>query len=191
MSALKKVFLTFDDGPSVPSTPRILDILKEFNVKASFFVCGKNAEKFPEITERIAKEGHTIGNHTFSHSFILTLSGLLIKEIEKTNDVIKKITGIETKFFRPPWGFLTPWLKKYLDKKNFKILFWDINSFDWTGLSYKIIEKRILKNVKSNSIILFHDGNGGKFFCNRLNTISLLPTLIKNLRESGYTLEKL
>jgi peptidoglycan/xylan/chitin deacetylase (PgdA/CDA1 family) len=182
-----KIFLTFDDGPS-PFTLQILEILKEFNVKATFFVCGKCVENYPEIAKRIVKEGHEIGNHTFSHSFFLSLSGLLKKEIEKTEEIIYKVTNVKTKLFRPPWGILQPWLKNFLQEKGHKIVLWDVNSYDWFQIPAKFIERRVLKRVKENSILLFHDGCHGKN-CSRLQTVIALLSIIEELKKRNYNFE--
>lgn len=187
----QKIFITFDDGPNEPYTSQILDILKEFGAKASFFVCGKNVEYFPEITKRIVEEGHTIGNHTLSHSFLLTTFGFLKKEIEKTEEIILKVTKVKTKFFRPPWGILNPQLKKYLKEKNYKVVFWDINTYDWLRPSIKFIERRIFKKIKPNSIILFHDGGGSKIRVDRSKTVEILSLMIEKLNKEGYKLTSL
>lgn len=147
-----KIFLTFDDGPN-EYTLKILEILKNFDAKATFFVCGKNLEKFPEIAKKIIKDGEEIGNHTYSHSINFLFPWNFKKEIEKTEKIIQKITEVKTRFFRPPWGVLTPWLKNYLLKNGYKIILWDIDSGDWKGkISDKIFEK-----IKPYSILLFHD----------------------------------
>jgi peptidoglycan/xylan/chitin deacetylase (PgdA/CDA1 family) len=182
-----KICLTFDDGPS-PFTLQILDVLKKFNVKATFFVCGKCIENYPEIAKRIVKEGHKIGNHTFSHSFFLSLSGLLKEEIEKTEEIIYKVTNVKTKLFRPPWGILRPWLKKFLKEKGYKIILWDVNSYDWLQIPAKLIEKMVLKKVKENSILLFHDGCHGKK-CSRSQTVIAISSIIKELKKRNCSFE--
>lgn len=145
-----KIRLTFDDGPN-EHTLKILKTLKEFNVKATFFVVGKNCQKFPEILKEIAKEGHSIGNHSFSHSIKFFFD--FKKEIKKTNQIIKKITNIETKIFRPPFGLLPFWIKKYLLKRNYQIVLWDIDTKDWQGK----VNLEIFRKIKPSSILLFHD----------------------------------
>jgi peptidoglycan/xylan/chitin deacetylase (PgdA/CDA1 family) len=169
----KKIFLTFDDGPN-EYTLKILEILKKLNVKATFFVCGKNCQKYPEILRKILNEGHSIGNHSFSHSMKFFFNSK--KEIERTNEIIKEITGIETKIFRPPWGILTPWLKKYLLENGYKTVFWDVDSGDWKG---KISEK-IFEKIKPNSIILFHD---------TLQTSLFLSKILENLKRENFVFQ--
>lgn len=190
-SLLKNIFLTFDDGPNEPYTTQILDILKGFQVKASFFVCGKNVERYPQVTKRIVEEGHAIGNHTYSHSRILNFFGFLAKEVERTNEIIQKITGVRTNFFRPPWGFITPWFKKNLKANKYKIILWDISANDWKKTSARNIEEKILKRVKPNSIILLHDGRETHSLCDRSQTILALPSLIKKIKERGYVFREL
>jgi len=167
-----KIFLTFDDGPN-EHTLKILEILKNFDARATFFVCGKNCQKFPEITKKIIKDGHIIGNHTYSHSINFLFPWNFKKEIGKTTQIINEITGKETIFFRPPWGILTPWLKRYLLENNYKIILWDIDSKDWKG---KISDK-IFQKIKPNSILLFHD---------TLQTSLFLSKILVTLKKEGY-----
>jgi peptidoglycan/xylan/chitin deacetylase (PgdA/CDA1 family) len=189
--AVKNVFLTFDDGPNEPYTSQILNILKKFHVKASFFVCGKNVERYPQVANNIVKEGHLIANHTYSHSRFLAYTGLLPKEIEKTKKIIQEITNKNSKFFRPPWGIVTPWLKKYLKNHDYKLVLYDIEAYDWRKTSAAMIVKKVLEKVRLNSIILLHDGRGTYFNSNRLQTVNALPYIIKKLTEEGYKFERI
>jgi len=177
----KEVFLTFDDGPN-EYTLKILEGLKKFDARATFFVCGKNLEKFPEIAKKIINDGQRIGNHTFSHSINFLFPQNFQKEIERTSKMIEKITGYKRKIFRPPWGILTPGLKKCLLENNYQTILWDIDSGDWRKYSAKTIAKRVLKKIKSNSILLFHD-------C--LQTSLVLPQILNELKEKGYNFKKL
>jgi peptidoglycan/xylan/chitin deacetylase (PgdA/CDA1 family) len=167
-----KIFLTFDDGPN-EYTLKILEILKNFDAKATFFVCGKNLEKFPEIAKKIIKDGHIIGNHTYSHSINFLFPWNFKKEIGKTTQIIQKITGKRTEIFRPPFGFLTPWLKSELLKNDYKIILWDIDSKDWKGS----FDEKVFKKIKPNSIILFHD---------TLQTSLSLSKILATLKKEGY-----
>jgi len=176
----KEIFLTFDDGPN-EYTLKILEILKNFDAEATFFVCGKNLEKFPEITKKIIKDGHIIGNHTYSHSINFLFPWNFKKEIGKTTQIIQKITGKRTEIFRPPFGFSTKGLKSYLLENDYKIILWDIDSKDWKKCPANLIEEEIFKKIKSNSIILFHD-------C--LQTSLILPKILENLKKEGYVFKK-
>ena len=185
----KRIFLTFDDGPNEPYTSQILDVLKKFQATASFFVCGENVEYYPSVAKRIVREGHVIGSHSYSHSRLLTYMGLLSEEIEKTQRVIQKITGIETFFFRPPWGISTPWIKRYLKDHGFKLILWDIDSPDWKKSSVSDIIQNVMGKSKPNSVVLFHDGKKTNHQSDRSDTLNALPHIIEKLRADGYVFE--
>ncbi len=187
--AVKRVFLTFDDGPSKIYTSDILDILKKAQIKASFFICGKNLERYPEIGKRIAKEGHLMGNHTYSHSYFRALSGFLGKELIKTNDSIERITGVKTNSFRPPWGKTTPWLKKKLKGYGLKMVMWDIDAEDWKQPKARIIARDILNKIFSGAVILLHDGSGTHLKFSRRETVLSLPLIIRHLQKNDYQFE--
>lgn len=181
---LQKVFLSFDDGPNEPYTSQILDTLKAESVRASFFVCGKNVRRFPEVTKRIVADGHAIGNHSHSHSFFLTLLGLLKKETLETNQIIESVTGVRPTLFRPPWGLATPWLKSQIPEMQ--IVRWDIDSRDWRRPGVEKIVKRVTKNIRPGAIVLLHDGQKTKGG-DRSQTVTALPLLIRALKDKGYT----
>jgi len=172
---MKKIFITFDDGPN-EFTLKNLETLKSFGAQATFFVCGKNCLKFPQILIKILKEGHSIGNHSFSHSIKSFFN--FKNEIEKTNQIIKKIAKVNTKLFRPPYGILPPWLKCYLLKNGYKIILWDLDSKDWKGK----ISNKIFGNIPSNSILLFHD---------RPLTSLVLPKILENFQRKGFVFQKI
>lgn len=183
------IFLTFDDGPNEPYTSQILDVLKAYEAKATFFVCGMGVERFPQIARRILDEGHSIGNHAYSHSMLLTITGLLGKEIEKTGELIQKTTGVKTRLFRPPWGVATPWLKRYLKAHHYQTILWDINSYDWSGMPASSIEGIVLKKAHPGAVILLHDGKNSKQRHDRSQTVQALPPIIKALKQRGFCLK--
>ncbi len=188
---MASIFLTFDDGPNEPFTSQILDFLKEFGAKASFFVCGKCVERYPEIAKRIVQEGHAIGNHTYSHSKARSLSGFWGSEIEKTTEIIEKVTAIQTKLFRPPWGFMTPLLKKYIDTYGYKTVLWNVEAHDWEQPPAKVIAERVVQKVNANSVVLLHDGYNARAYADRSQTVAALPIILSNLTLKGYTFHAL
>ena len=188
-AGVNDIFLTFDDGPNEPYTSQILDVLKEHQAMATFFVCGKGVERFPQITRRILDEGHSLGNHAYSHSMLRTITGLLGKEIEKTSELILKTTGAKTHLFRPPWGVATPWLKRYLKANKYQTVLWDINSYDWTEIPASSIEGIVLKKARPGAVILLHDGKNSKHHHDRSQTVQALPAIIKALRQKGFYLK--
>jgi peptidoglycan/xylan/chitin deacetylase (PgdA/CDA1 family) len=155
----KAIALTFDDGPEPGTTPRILDVLKEKNVKATFFVIGKKALKHPELLRRIVDEGHIIGNHTFSHSYFLGFfsKSKLTQDIEKCNEAIAGATGKSPLFFRPPFGVTNPIYATVLKELHLHSIGWSLRSLDTCAENkYQIINKIIAK-LNIRDIVLLHD----------------------------------
>jgi len=185
----KVIALTFDDGPSPVWTPKILDELKKAGVKATFFMLGKNVEKYPEIARRVAEEGHEIGNHTYDHHvLIFSSTGHFASEIKDAEKAIKNATGQTTKYFRPPKAWLTSKEKQKIKAMGYKIILWTLNSKDWVTFDDKYIIKYILRHIKPGDIILFHD-SGGAFTTeggDRHETVRTIPILVEKLREKGY-----
>lgn len=150
-----RIALTFDDGPHPVYTPKLLDGLKERNVKATFFVVGKNIEGREDIIKRMDEEGHLIGNHTYDH---VKITGLLEEEacaqITKTSELVKEITGKNTEFVRPPFG---AWDKKLECGFEMFPVLWSIDPLDWTTKNVDAVVQKVLSRAEENSIILLHD----------------------------------
>lgn len=151
----KRVALTFDDGPSPRYTEKLLDGLKERDVKASFFIIGENVEGNEDILKRMAQEGHIIGNHTFSHVQLSTVSyDVGLKEIEETNNAIFNACGVMPKYIRPPYG---SWNDRMTMDVNMTEVLWNVDPLDWQVSDSSLVTKRVLKCVDDGSIILLHD----------------------------------
>ncbi len=148
-----KIALTFDDGPSI-YTEELLDGLKQRGVKATFFVIGKCAEVYPEIVEREAKEGHIVGNHTYNHVEITKLSVEDAREeIEKTNEILEKLTHKRSEYVRPPFGV---WEEELEDLQMMSVM-WTIDTLDWTTENTDEIVNKVVTQAEENDIILMHD----------------------------------
>lgn len=148
----KIIYLTFDDGPVPEVTPKVLDILKRHNAKATFFCVGDNIRKYPELYKRLLDEGHNVGNHTMHH-----LQGLKTSFSDYMKDVEQSAELCSSNLFRPPYGRISKRQKQELLKQNFRLIFWSVISFDY---SKKISQEKCLKNslkLHSGDIILFHD----------------------------------
>ncbi len=158
----KSIYLTFDDGPIPEVTPWVLDELKKYNAKATFFCIGENVQKHPEIFQRILSEGHSVGNHTFNHlNGWKTATSEYIENVDKAEAQMgnnSKFKIQDSRLFRPPYGKITSKQAKILQRKGFKIVMWDIISYDYdANTSPEKCLQNVLKNIKPGSIVVFHD----------------------------------
>ena len=185
----KVVALTFDDGPSPIWTPQILDALKAAQVKATFFMLGEHVQEYPKIASRVAAEGHEIGNHTYDHHGLFYYTPEeLSREVNAAEKVILAVTGVKTKYFRPPKAWITSKEKKQLNNMGYQTVLWSLNSKDWVTFDDRYMIKYILHHVQPGDIILFHD-SGGVFKPeggNRKETVKTIPRLVQSLKERGY-----
>ena len=184
LSSQKKVVaLTFDDGPSPNITPQVLDILKKNNIKATFFLIGRNLKQFPKIGQQIVADGHTVGNHTWHHWRHLMMDFTAAHEIEDTAALIYEVTGVKTSLFRPPNGFLNNGLADYALKQKEAVVLWSVDSGDWRGSRASVdgLVNRVVEGVKPGGIVLMHDGGG-----DRSRTVQALPKIIEELTRRGY-----
>jgi peptidoglycan-N-acetylglucosamine deacetylase len=178
------VALTFDDGPDPIDTPRLLDILREKNVKATFFVVGKRADRYPEIVRRAWDEGHLIANHTWSHPnlFCFLTPWRLRAEIERGTESIYRSCGFRTSYFRSPVGLRHPLLSLYLKRMKLEFISWRVRSYDTIIGSSLTLGRRILKRVAGGDIILLHDRlpSGADVM------LEALPGIIDELSKRGF-----
>lgn len=185
-----EVMLTFDDGPSVPYTAEILDILRASGVKATFFLCGASAERYPELVRRIRDEGHEIGNHTWSHPYLYLASReSMASEIDRTQDILEKITGKRPVWFRPPFGVRGFPLPGLLRERGMKMMLWSDRGHDG-DLNAAGISELTLAQLHPGAIVLLHDGFEAKApeLVDRAATVSALPRIIAGVRRAGYRL---
>ena len=172
----KKIWITFDDGPDEKATPYLINVLEKFDIKATFFIIGNQAKKYPELVKLIINNGHKIGNHSFSH-----LNGFSTNNNKYFEDVEQAKKYIDSDIFRPPFGKITPFQIKNL-KKDFKIIMWDIMSWDFKENIYpNKIYKNVIDNVENGSIILFH--NNLKSYNNLKNSLEII---LEKLKDKGY-----
>lgn len=182
------VAMTFDDGPSPLTTPRLLDILAERHIKATFFIVGENAAQYPKIVKRIIAEGHEIGNHSWSHPNLALLSDDKVRsELQRTDDAIFQAAGVHPKLMRPPYGSLSSlrgqarWINREF---GYKIILWDVDPLDWKYRNSTHVESEILNGDKSQrgahpgAIILSHDI--------RATTVDAMPSTLDQLIAKGF-----
>lgn len=177
-----EIAITFDDGPHPKETPKILDILKKYDVKATFFVVGKHIKWYPDSVIRASQEGHEIGNHTFTHPDISTLSEEQIKtEIKNCEDIIIQKTNKKPVLFRPPFGnYNRECLEKLSNDLGYTVVLWSgVDVRDWQNPSPNKIAYEIINNIKSGDIILLHDYGTE-------NTVKALEIILPELKQKGY-----
>ncbi|CAB3389424.1 polysaccharide deacetylase family protein [Kyrpidia spormannii] len=185
-ATVRQAALTFDDGPDVTYTTRILDILRREGIHATFFIVGQRAQAHPEMVRRIVAEGHVVGNHSWDHPNFTKLSIAEIRsELIRTNDLLRSLVGYTPDLFRPPYGELTPALVQTIGSMGFKIIDWSVDTRDWAGTPVPTIMNYVRKEITPGGIILEHCAGGRG---ERLdNTVEALPRIISYLRNQGYS----
>lgn len=155
----RQVALTFDDGPHPERTPIILELLRRYNAKATFFCIGNRIAKHPAIVRQILAEGHTIGNHTLTHAnhFGFMSADRVASEIAETDRIMQQITGKKMLFFRPPFGITNPFIKKALQRTGHVTIGWSNRSFDTVLRPEGAVVQRIVRRLKPGDIVLLHD----------------------------------
>ena len=173
------IAITFDDGPHPVYTPKVLRLLTEYNAKATFFCIGKNIEAYPELFNQIINHGHTVGNHTYSHSngFGFFSTKKVEEELRRTNAIAEKVSGKRLKMYRPAFGVTNPNIKKALQVLRLTPIGWSKRSFDTTQLSEKKLVARVTHNLKKGDIILLHDTSD--------KTIAVLERLLLFLKSKN------
>jgi peptidoglycan/xylan/chitin deacetylase (PgdA/CDA1 family) len=175
-----QIAISFDDGPLPQYTPSILATLEREKVPACFFCIGKNIKVNPELTKEIVKQGHIIGNHSFSHDVMFDLysSSRMQRELEETNELIFKATGKSVRFFRPPYGVTNPNLAGAIKKTGMTTIGWNIRSLDTVAKDENILLEKLWKQVRPGAIVLFHD--------TMAITDRILCRFITGVKEKGF-----
>jgi len=184
-----RIALTFDDGPNEPYTSRVLSILERYKIKATFFVIGQNARRYPEVCRRIVAAGNVIGNHSYHHykSLCLRWGKAVARDIELAHQAIYECTGFEPKLFRPPHGFRTPWLMRTVHHLGYTVVTWDNMTGDWkANKSGEEIGQTIVQRAKPGSVIVLHDGRNSRPSYDRSQMLQALPFVIETLEERGF-----
>jgi len=174
--------LTFDDGPSPQWTPRVLDILRQFGVKATFCTVGYNQRRYPDLVRRTAAEGHTLCNHTVDHAYLDNRPlDQVTPEIVDNAENLRTITGKDVQFFRAPGGRLSPAVIQVAERHGERVLGWNVDPQDTRRPPPDVLCQRILGAVRPGSIVILHDGGG-----DRSNTVAALPAVLLLLVAQGY-----
>jgi peptidoglycan/xylan/chitin deacetylase (PgdA/CDA1 family) len=183
----RKLALTFDDGPNDPHTLCLLEVLAKHNVQATFFLIGRYVQQRPDIVRELAKAGHVVGNHTFSHPLLIFQSAVRVKkEISQCEHILSDAAGKHSNLFRPPFGGRRPGVFRIVRKLGLEPVMWNITSYDWSATSVKQIERKVTKQVRGGDVILLHDGGHLTFGADRSRTVTATDRLITRYKAEGY-----
>jgi peptidoglycan/xylan/chitin deacetylase (PgdA/CDA1 family) len=181
----KKVYLTFDDGPHPTATPYVLEQLRAFNAKATFFCLGKNVAQYPELYKRILMAGHATGNHTYNH-----LNGWKTPDKQYFEDILSARKLIDSNLFRPPYGRITRWQLSQLEERpalQMRAVMWTILSGDFdTSISSERCLENVIRPLMTGAIIVFHDSEKAL-----PHVTATLPKVLSYLEGNGYMMEKI
>jgi peptidoglycan/xylan/chitin deacetylase (PgdA/CDA1 family) len=190
-----RIAFTFDDGPDPAFTPQVLDVLREFGAKATFFVVGRCADAHPELLERTAREGHLIGSHTYSHanSFHFWSARRMAADIARGIATVERVVGTRPRYFRPPQGLRVPPLREALASLGAPVscVTWTVRGLDTVTRSAAAIAARVERGLGPGAIVTLHDGSSLGGYRDRTATIEALRTVLRSCRERGLTCVRL
>jgi len=182
----KKLALTFDDGPNDPYTLRLLDLLAKRDVQATFFLIGRYAKQRPDIVREIARRGHVIGNHTFTHPRLIFLSAARVRqEIVQCREAITEAVGEHSNLFRPPWGGRRPGTFRLVRQLGLEPIMWNVTGYDWNAPSVEYIEQKVASKIRGGNVVLLHDGGHAAFGADRSKTVEAVDRLLTRYKSEG------
>lgn len=179
-AARNEIALTIDDGPDPMVTPQVLDMLDQYQVRATFFCVGEKAARYPDLCREIVRRGHAVENHTQYHRHTFALMGMrgFTRELEAAQRTLSTLTGVEPRFFRAPAGLRNPLLHTVLDRLGLQLTSWSVRGFDTRHTNPVRIKNRLLKKLHAGAIVLMHDGNAARTAQGVPMIIEILPALL-------------
>ncbi len=184
----REISITFDDGPNPHATPRILDALREQNVKATFFVLGRHADQWPHLVKRMADEGHQLGNHGWYHRKLHRRTPSYVRDdLTRGTESIERASGVRPRHFRAPHGFRNPWVTPIARSLGQRTVGWSLGVWDSAKPGADEIVRRSMEGLVAGSILLLHDGDGYDPDGDRMQTAEALPRIIEGLRARGLS----
>jgi peptidoglycan/xylan/chitin deacetylase (PgdA/CDA1 family) len=174
------VAMTFDDGPHAQNTPRLLDMLKQRNIKATFYLVGQCVKEYPQLVKRMVAEGHEVASHSWSHPLLSKMGDEAVRDqLQKTHDAIVQASGVAPKTMRPPYGGFTERQRKWAHGEfGYKVILWDVDPLDWKVRNAANVEREILQHTVPGSIILSHDIHK--------STVDAMPSTLDALAAKGF-----
>lgn len=183
----KKLALTFDDGPNDPHTLHLLEILAKHGVHATFFMLGKFVQQRPDIARDVAKAGHVIGNHTFSHpNLIFKSRAQATAELQNCERILADAVGDHSRLFRPPFGGRRPASLRVARSLSLLPVMWNVTGRDWNAPSVEYIEKKVASQLRGGDVILLHDGGHQRMGVDRSLTVTATDRLLTRYQQEGY-----
>ena len=176
----KYIAITFDDGPHPQNTPRLLDMLRARNIKATFYMVGSNADAYPQVVRRVVAEGHEIGNHSYTHRLFSKMSDADIRqELSRTRDAIVRAAGVQPRTLRPPYGGMLQRQREWVNAEfGYPIILWSVDPLDWRRPGASVVCSRILKSTTAGGIVLVHDLHS--------QTVDAMPATLDGLLQRGF-----
>ena len=183
----RQLALTYDDGPNDPHTLRLLEVLAKHNVHATFFLIGRYVHQKPAIARAIAKAGHIVGNHTFTHPVLIFRSDLEIRrELAQCRSVLHDVIGEHSNLFRPPFGARRPAVLRIARELGLEPVMWNVTGHDWSAPPAPQIERKVIKQIRGGNVILLHDGGHKQIGADRSQTVIATDRLVTRYKSEGF-----
>ena len=183
----KKIALTYDDGPNDPHTLKLLEVLAKHDVHATFFMIGRYVRQRPDIVQEVARAGHVIGNHTFTHPLLIFESSAQMRtQLLECRSALQDAIGEHSNLFRPPFGGRRPATLRVARSLGLEAVMWSVTGYDWNGPPAVVIEKKVVRQMRGGDVILLHDGGHRAMGTDRAQTVIATENLIRRYRDQGY-----
>jgi peptidoglycan/xylan/chitin deacetylase (PgdA/CDA1 family) len=183
----RQLALTYDDGPNDPPTLRLLEVLARHGARATFFLIGRYVQQRPDIAREIAKAGHAIGNHTFTHPLLIFKNASEIRrEVCDCNAALRDAVGQPTNLFRPPFGGRRPAVLRIACDLGLEPVMWNVTGYDWNAPPAAVIEQKVARQVRGGDVILLHDGGHKQMGADRSQTVFATDHLLARYKAEGY-----
>src|SRR5579862_4735915 len=185
--ASKQIALTYDDGPNDPHTFRLLEVLAKHDVRATFFLIGRYVKQRPDIAQELARHGHVIGNHTFSHpNLIFTSAQETLAQLQQCERALTDAVGEHSRLFRPPFGGRRPATLRAARSLGLESVMWNVAGWDWRGKPAEYVEGKVTRKIRGGNVVLLHDGSHTAFGADRSQTVIATDHLIARCKSEGF-----
>jgi peptidoglycan-N-acetylglucosamine deacetylase len=183
----KQIALTYDDGPNDPHTLKLLAVLAQHNVQATFFMIGRYVQQRPDIARAVAQAGHVIGNHTFTHPLLTFKSASQTRgELVDCRKALQDAIGEHSNLFRPPFGGRRPATLRIARQLGLEPIMWNVTGYDWNAPPAAVIENKVVRQIRGGDVILLHDGGHRALGADRSQTVIATENLIRQYRDQGW-----